>query len=264
MRHTFRLSSVTLKVSNYTHFAQLYDAFMKDAPYDRWVSFTEEILSEYAFVARTILDLGCGTGEIALRFAKKGYDVTGVDLSAEMLTIADEKARVQATPIAWIHQDLRTMEGIGEVDLAISYCDVINYITEEDELKQVFERVYDSLAEGGLFIFDVHGLSYAEQQLMDQTFSDVDEDMAYIWNCFSGKRRGELFHELTFFAKQGNQYERFDEDHSQRTYEPVFYEQLLQKAGFSMIRIYSDFQLKIENHDEITERNFIVAQKQSR
>lgn len=248
----------------YTHFAQMYDAFMEDAPYDKWVSFTRAICERYKHVPASIVDLGCGTGEIALRFAQEGFHVTGVDLSADMLTIADQKAQKMSVPLSWLHQDIRTMEVTEQVDLAVSYCDVVNYITEIDELVQMMESVHKSLRSNGLFIFDVHALNYVEQHLINHTFSDVDNDMAYIWNCFGSENTGELFHELTFFMKQHEQYERFDEDHHQRTYETSVYIDLMKKAGFANIEIFSDFQVKNEKSVNTEERIFIVGQKQSR
>ncbi len=251
-------------MTNYIQFAQVYDAFMQNAPYDEWVSFTEEVCAARSYKPTTIIDLGCGTGELSLRLAQQGYQVTGIDVSANMLTVADQKAKKQSLPITWVQQDLRTMEGFSEMDLAISYCDVINYITEQDELKQVMKGVFDSLREGGLFIFDVHAVEYAENYLMDHTFADLDDELAYIWHCFSGETKGDLFHELTFFVNQGYGYERFDEDHHQRTYESSIYVDLLKETGFSNIEIFYDFQLKNEKQEQINERMFIVAKKQSR
>lgn len=264
MHHNLILLLENQKVTKYTHFAHLYDVFMQDAPYDDWVSFTEEVCAAHSIEPTSIIDLGCGTGEVALRLADKGYDVTGIDLSADMLTVADQKAKEQTISVTWLQQDLRTMEGFSEIDLAISYCDVINYITEQEELKNVLKNVYESLRADGLFIFDVHAMEYVERDLIDHTFSDVDDDMAYIWNCFGSEKKGELFHELTFFAKQGDHYERFDEDHHQRTYETTTYVSLLKETGFANIKFYSDFQLKNEKHEQKSERIFIVAQKQSR
>lgn len=218
-------------MTEYSQFAHVYDAFMKDAPYDMWVSFTEEVCRKYHLSIEKIIDLGCGTGEISLRLAKKGYFVTGVDLSQEMLTIADQKSQVQDLHVNWIEQDLRTLEGISGFDLAISYCDVINYIAELDDLKKTFGNVYRGLRENGLFIFDVHDVEYVKDHLIDHTFSDVSDDMAYIWNCFGSHIPGEMFHELTFFQKQGHHYIRFDEDHYQRTYHPSFFMKFLRKSA---------------------------------
>ncbi len=251
-------------MSEYTRFAQVYDAFMKDAPYDDWVTFTDEACRQADFHPKSIIDLGCGTGEIALRLAEKGYTVTGVDMSPDMLTIADQKSQAKNVPVTWVHQDIRALAGIHQVDLAISYCDVVNYITDEADIEQAFQRIYDSLQPNGMFIFDFHALSYVEEHLVDHTFTDVNDEMAYIWDCFGTETVGEMVHELTFFMKQQHAYIRFDEEHHQRTFHASFYTEALEKAGFSKMKITNDFLTENEKQEEIHERKFIVAQKQSR
>ncbi len=145
------------------------------------------------------MDLGCGTGEIAIRLSDLGYDVTGVDYSTEMLTAAAQKALNRNKKISWIKQDIRELEGFNEIDLMVSYCDVINYITEKEDLLDVFKHVHASLSEQGMFIFDIHSIYYAEDKLINHTFADVTEDIAYIWECEQGEKRGEMYHYLTFF-----------------------------------------------------------------
>ena len=77
---------------SYEHFAYLYDELMQDAPYDEWVRFVKEKLQTYQVDGKNLLDLACGTGELSVRFAKEGFSVTGVDLSADMLAVAQAKA----------------------------------------------------------------------------------------------------------------------------------------------------------------------------
>jgi len=251
-------------MTEYSQFAHVYDVFMEDAPYDQWVSFTKDICDKYDSSPKKVIDLGCGTGEISLRLANKGYVVTGVDLSQDMLTIADQKSQEQGLEVTWIKQDLRTLEGISGFDLAVSYCDVINYIPELEDLRNTFENIYHSLKEDGLLIFDVHDVEYVKNDLIEHTFSDVNDEMAYIWNCFGSEHPGEMFHELTFFLKQGDHYIRFDEDHHQRTYKPSVFRNILEEIGFVNINIYHDFNCRNEKQETFSERNFIVAQKQSR
>lgn len=77
---------------SYERFAYLYDELMKDAPYDQWVSYVQNILVKYDVKAGKLLDLACGTGELSVRFAQQGFDVTGIDLSEDMLSVAQAKA----------------------------------------------------------------------------------------------------------------------------------------------------------------------------
>lgn len=248
----------------YQHIAPLYDHLMQHAPYDQWVTFSTEIFNNYGNDTQKIIDLGCGTGEIAVRLASKGYQIFGVDNSLEMLSYAEQKAFEKNLSIQWFHQDLRQLDGFNELDAAISYCDVINYVTLENELKDVFNQVYRLLKEDGIFIFDIHSLDYAQNHLINETFTEVTDEICYIWECIAGDEQGEMHHELTFFTLEGDKYNRFDEYHHQRTYPFQFYQNLLKETGFEKINIYADFSLKKVNFPENAHRIFFLAQKRSR
>lgn len=246
----------------YENMASLYDRLMKDAPYEQWALFTKQVFQKLNKEVNTIADLGCGTGEVTIRLANEGYQMLGVDYSSDMLTWAEQKSSQNKLPIQWMHQDVRELTGIGKLDAVISYCDVINYIVLEEDIKEVLSRVYQTLKDDGVFIFDIHAMDYVENLLVGHSFTDVSDEVAYIWDCFAGDEDGEMFHELTFFTKTGeNQYARFDETHHQRTYPTSFYKKLLEEIGFENIILCSDFDLKNQNTDQQTERIFIIAEK---
>lgn len=246
----------------YQNLASVYDQFMKHAPYDKWVSFTEKMVDLYGVSGKRMVDLGCGTGEITLRLSDRGFDVTGVDISETMLAEASQKAMQQKKNIFWVQQDIRTLQGFENVDVCVSYCDVMNYVTEKKDIETVCQNVFHSLNKAGLFIFDIHYLPYVTEQLVDCNFSDVMDDAAYIWECEPGETEGEMHHFITFFARQGNgQYHRYDEYHHQQTYATDFYTTALEKAGFTKIQFYADF--STENHEinQDKQRIFILAEK---
>lgn len=246
---------------SYNRFAYIYDMLMNHAPYEQWVNFTNALIHQSNKEIKSIVDLGCGTGEIAIRLSDLGYDVTGVDYSTEMLTAAAQKALNRNKKISWIKQDIRDLEGFNKIDLMVSYCDVINYITEKEDLLDVFKRVHASLTEQGMFIFDIHSIYYAEEKLINHTFADVTEDIAYIWECEQGEKRGEMYHYLTFFQKDKQHYSRFDETHHQQVYEINVYKDLLKASGFSKIDIYGDFLIENQFSERNSERIFICVQK---
>ena len=126
----------------YHHFAHIYDQLMKEAPYNAWLAYTEEVLRMNGISPPAVLlDLGCGTGEIALRLSRIGYQVIGVDLSEDMLSVAENKAAADNLAIQWIKQDARSLQGFTDIDVCVSYCDVINYVTSEDDLAVFFKRI---------------------------------------------------------------------------------------------------------------------------
>lgn len=136
----------------YTSFAAVYDTFMDNIPYEEWKSYLEELLKEYGVQDGLVLDLGCGTGTMTELLAADGYDMIGVDNSEEMLEIAREKQIKSGHEILYLLQDMREFELYGTVGAVFSICDSLNYITEPEELKQVFRWVNNYLDPGGIFI----------------------------------------------------------------------------------------------------------------
>ncbi|MCG5103108.1 class I SAM-dependent DNA methyltransferase [Oceanobacillus alkalisoli] len=245
----------------YGRMAEIYDHLMNHAPYDKWVDFTEEIIRSSDIDVKRIADLGCGTGEITTRLATKGYEMVGVDYSAEMLSYAEHKSSTNMITIDWLHQDIRELSGLTGYDLAISYCDVINYITEPADISQTFQHVFDMLKRGGLFLFDVHHLPFIMDFYVNETFAEVTDEVSYIWFCIPGEEVGEMYHDLTFYYLQDGKYERFDEEHHQRTFSIKFYKEILQRIGFENVKVYADFEVNDENIDDDTARIFFSATK---
>lgn len=245
----------------YQQFASIYDRFMTHVPYGKWVDFTKKIIQKYEHNPITILDLGCGTGEIAIRLAASGYRLTGVDIATDMLSCASGKAQANKVDITWINQDIRELTGFTDIDLCISYLDVMNYIVKPCDVKKVFAHVYQSLAASGMFIFDVHHLHYVNTGMIDHTFADVTDDLAYVWDCVGTETEGEMYHYLTFFQQRKQHYVRFDEIHHQRALTPATYKTLLKDAGFRKIHFHSDFNSENGIIGKSSERIFIIAEK---
>ena len=135
----------------YTSFARVYDLFMDNVPYEEWATRIEAILKEYGIEDGLLLDLGCGTGKLTRLMEEKGYDMIGIDNAIEMLEIARETSSENTL---YLCQDMREFELYGTVKGVYSACDCVNYILEEEELKQVFSLVNNYLDPKGIFIFD--------------------------------------------------------------------------------------------------------------
>jgi ubiquinone/menaquinone biosynthesis C-methylase UbiE len=244
----------------YQYFAYLYDELMKDVPYQAWMDY---ITSRIQQKNQHVLDLACGTGSLSIPLSKMGFHVTGADLSAEMLAVADEKARAEQAVITLLQQDMTDLSELGSesFDTIICFCDSLNYLPDEQAVSQTFKGVYELLKPNGAFMFDVHSIEKIENVFINQTFVSTDELVSFIWNCFEGDDPHSVEHELTFFVKNEEQslYDRYDELHIQRTYPINFYEALLKEIGFSNIEITSDFENSLSSGSK--ERIFFCCKK---
>ena len=138
----------------YTSFAEVYDQFMDNVPYREWADFLQEILQKEGINDGLVLDLGCGTGSMTEELAGRGYDMIGVDNSEDMLEIAMEKRQESGHDILYLLQDMQEFELYGTVRAVVSVCDSVNYVTEKEELEQVFRLVNNYLDPGGIFVFE--------------------------------------------------------------------------------------------------------------
>ncbi|WP_202412506.1 class I SAM-dependent DNA methyltransferase [Halobacillus litoralis] len=224
---------------SYGDMARVYDLLMQDAPYEQWVKFTKLMLQQYHSEGQRILDVGCGTGEITHRLHQEGFQMTGIDLSSDMLTVAQQKNPQAA--IEWIQQDMTTLEGLSAYDCVISYCDVVNYLTDDQKVQQAFHSIYQSLAQGGVFLFDVHSIDHIRNDLSGATFAEVRDDLSFIWFCDPGELENSLVHDLTFFVGNDGKYHRFDEIHEQRGYDHTVLNAWLTQSGFKVQGVFSDF-----------------------
>lgn len=246
---------------SYERFAYVYDYLMQDVPYDGWLEFVNKQAKAYSIQGESVLDIACGTGELSLRLVRDGYDVTGVDLSQDMLMVAQEKALEMNVKLNLFQQDMSKLDSLGEYDLITIFCDSLNYLEDEKDVENTFKSVYAHLKQDGLFLFDVHSIYKMTQIFINQTFTLTDEHVSYIWDCFPGEVPNSVEHELTFFVKdeETNQYERVEELHKQRTYPILTLKEWLKDAGFEVLNVSADF--TEEAPADHSERIFFTCKK---
>nr|WP_315087122.1 class I SAM-dependent methyltransferase [uncultured Lachnoanaerobaculum sp.] len=206
-------------MEQYTNFAKVYDLFMDNVPYDKWVEQIKDILYKENIKDGLICDLGCGTGAITERLANLGYDMIGIDNSYDMLDVAMEKKYASGNDILYLCQDMREFELYGTVRAIISRCDSLNYIRELSELKEVFAWVNNYLDPNGLFIFDMNTEYKYQNILGDNTFAEVREQASFIWeNTYDIDKRINEYDLNLFIKLEGDNYKKFEERHVQKAY----------------------------------------------
>lgn len=224
----------------YDTFAMIYDTIMDQELYEHWTDFS---LRHFKSSTKTVLDLACGTGAQAVRFAKEGFEVTGLDLSFEMLEIAQNRAQEAGIMLELVQADMRQIAGVGTFDAITCYSDSLCYMPDEEALLEVFSGVYECLNSGGIFLYDVHSIYQVTEVFPDYSYHENAEDFAFIWDSYVGESPFSIEHDLTFFVKEGEcqHFIRYDEQHKERTYSIETYQTLLMQAGFGEIEVVADF-----------------------
>lgn len=244
----------------YTSFASVYDTFMDNIPYEEWAEYLSGLLAEYEVTDGIVLDLGCGTGTLTELMAACGFDMIGVDYSEEMLEIAMEKRAESGRDILYLLQDMREFELYGTVRAVISICDSLNYITEEEELEEVFRLVNNYLDPEGVFIFDFNTVYKYREILGDQTIAESREDCSFIWDNYYYEEEQINEYELSLFLQEeGNLYRKYVETHYQKGYELETIKSLLEKSGMKFVTAYDAFTRNPPTKE--SERVYVIARE---
>lgn len=199
---------------SYSTFAQFYDSLTENVDYKVRSEYISDFFSEFSNGAVTVLDLACGTGSVASYLSQMGYDVTGLDLSVDMLTQADEKCGAN---VNFICADMTDFSLHSPVDCCVCALDSINHLTDIDSVKSCFRCVNNSLKSGGIFVFDVNTVYKHNKILADNTFVFDEKDFFLSWD-------NELLDDntvrilLDFFVFNGKNYDRFSEEFFERAY----------------------------------------------
>lgn len=242
----------------YEDFAEVYDTFMDETPYEEWADFVTTALKNAGISNGLVLDLGCGTGTMTELLAKAGYDMIGVDLSDRMLNIAMRKREKSGRDILYLEQDMREFELYGTVGAVICLCDSLNYLLEEEDLLQTFRLVNNYLDPGGLFLFDFNTVYKYETVIGDTVIAENRDDCSFIWENYYDAAEKLNEYDLTIFVREKNDlFRKFTETHLQRGYTLPVIKNLVEKSGMIFQRA-----IDADTHGEVTaksERIYVFA-----
>ena len=231
----------------YTNFAEVYDTFMDNIPYEKWAEYLHEIMEEYNIREGTLLELGCGTGNMTEQLASMGYDMIAVDNSEDMLELAMEKRLKTGHDILYLLQDMQSFELYGTVKAVVSVCDSVNYVTDEAELKEVFRLVNNYLDPRGIFIFDFNTEYKYREILGDRVIAEERDECSFIWDNYYNEQDKINEYELTLFVQSKEDpelYRKYQEVHYQRAYTLEKIKTLIEKAGLRYIAAYDAYTKK--------------------
>lgn len=248
----------------YSSFAAVYDTFMDNIPYEEWAEYLISLLKEYQVEDGLVLDMGCGTGSMTELLAEAGYDMIGIDNSEEMLEIAMEKRADSGLDILYLLQDMREFELYGTVKAIVSICDSVNYITEDEDLVEVFRLVNNYLDPKGVFIFDFNTVYKYREILGDQTIAEDREDCSFIWDNYYYEDERINEYELSLFIREEDSdlYRKYQETHLQKAYDLETIQRLIKKSGLEYITAYDAFTKDAPTEE--SERIYVIARERGK
>ena len=244
----------------YTSFAEVYDTFMDNVPYEEWADYLEERLKEYGVKDGLVLERGCGTGSMTELLAEKGYDMIGVDKSEDMLEIAMEKRIESGHDILYLLQNMQEFELYGTVKAVVSVCDSVNYITEKAELEEVFRLVNNYLDPQGIFIFDFNTEYKYREILGNQVIAEDREECSFIWENYYDHTSMINEYELTLFVQEEDDlYRKYQESHFQKAYTLRDIRSMIEASGLKFVTAYDAYTQKAPMHN--SERITVIARE---
>ena len=242
----------------YSGFAEVYDTFMDNIPYEEWCGYLTGLLRDFGVPSGILLELGCGTGSMTELLAEQGYDMIGIDNSEEMLELAAEKRAASGHDILYLCQDMREFELYGTAAAAVSVCDSMNYILEKEELKQVFSLVNNYLDPGGIFLFDLN-----TELLGDSTIAEDREECSFIWeNQYDEEEKINIYDLAVFVRREDGLFEKYQETHYQRAYSLDEVKEALREAGMEFVAAYDAFTKEPPRED--SERIYVAAREKGK
>lgn len=243
----------------YQTFARLYDGLFDDDMYQAWADFVQTIVPQ----PTAILDVAGGAGRLAVLLAQRGYEMTGLDLSPEMLSLAVEHREAAQVDLMLVEGNMLALGDLPKYPVITCFADSLCYLDNFAEFQQALSEIYAHLEEGGHFIFDMMSPYQMDQVYPGYMFNYQDEDhqRAFMWQSFADDDVDHgVIHDLTFFVQSNNgQYDRISEMHFQRSYPREWVLKTLEKLGYQKIQVRADFGKAAV--DEHTTRWFFICQK---
>ena len=247
----------------YETLASMYDLLMDDVNYEQWAEYIHNQLQKHGVPGSRLLDLGCGTGSITIPLARKEYNITAVDLSAEMLEQARNKTAAlhqagEGLTIDWQEQDMTALDLYDAddnyllFDGVIATFDAFNYILEPEALQFLLQDLADHMNDNGILLFDIQTPYKLREYLGNNIYTLHRDDVEYMWENHFDEEEQICQMDITFFLRQENDlYKKVTENHTERVYEPELLQLWLNLSGFDVLGIYqelSELPLELDSH----------------
>ena len=226
----------------YTAFAGVYDLLMADVDYGAWARRYARLLEARGVrPGSAVCECACGTGSLTIPLQTLGFEMTGADLSGEMLQAAGEKARQAGLRIPFVRQDMRELTLHRSADAVLATCDGVNYLLTDGDLRAFLRAVHRCLRPGGCLIFDVSTPWKLENDLGNRLLCEDRPEAVFMWQNTWRPRKRLVDMRLCVFRREADgRYSRVDEAQTQRAWSREELETLLRENGFADVLFEGD------------------------
>ncbi len=243
-----------IQTEPYTALAEIYDFVMRDVPYKRWAKYIVKLIKNFHPKAKRILELACGTGTMILLLKKQGFEIDGLDLSPQMIEKA--KRKVKSADVKFFISDMSNFKADKKYDVVLCLYDSVNYLQSIENFRKLFENVWNSLDENGIFIFDISTEYNSIQNAILMNLRETRHNFKYVRRSYFLK--DEKVHINEFEIEING--EKFFEKHIQRIYRISEIENLIKTSGlFELLGCFDGFSLS--RGSEFSERVHFVLKK---
>jgi SAM-dependent methyltransferase len=222
----------------YSELASSYDYVLRHVDYQEWYGFIRSVLERFVPGTKNVVELGCGTGRFGAKFSNDGYSITGIDISHNMLLVA--KTRAYAG-FRIFRSDIREFALKIKPGFIFSVHDTMNYLTEPADLEKALVNVKSNMDEKTIFMFDMTTENNIKKNFDGKTMNFRTHSGRITWSNVYDRDRSLVLSTLRF-KKKGEP--EVIEEHIQRIYTTDEVLPLLEKTGFRVYDIFSDYTME--------------------
>ena len=226
---------------NFRRYSAYYDLLYRDKDYAAEAEYVARLIRSTLPTARRILELGSGTGRHGCLLAAMGFDVPGIERSAEMVSVAKARTCPSAGSFTCEVGDICEVNLGRTFDAVISLFHVISYQASNEALQAVFQVATDHLGSGGVFLFDVwHGPAVLSQPPSERV-KEVADDRHRVWRAAhpeldTNRSTVKVVYEMDCEDRRSRQTARFSEEHLMRYLFPTEVDLLARNCGLRRVR----------------------------
>lgn len=227
-------------MKTYDRFAEIYARSHYPNLSQEMAEVLPTLFQEYKIPAngtKKLLDVACGEGSFAVAMSKKGWKVSGIDLSPEMLRLANHRANHEKLKIEFINQDMRFIDFTQEFNLVTCWFGSLNYMITNDDLQSTFNHIARALKPNGWFIFDmntIYGLAVGWHENSCEVTQETPELLELHRNSYNYENRLAC-KKITWFVKIGEKWEKYEEKHIKRAFSIEEIEKCMEYAGLYVV-----------------------------